>query len=211
MGALSMAIPPKAQGQRWRLLLSYNLGRVMSYTLMGVIAGALAGTLTSGSLVLRLVAGLLLIAMGLYLADWWRGLTWLERGGRYIWRYIQPFGKKLMPVTRAPQALLLGALWGWLPCGLVYTALAYALSQGGPLPSGGVMFAFGLGTLPAVMAAGVAAERLTRLLRRRLLRQAMALLIIIFGVWTLLPALGIGHGEHGSSSSTEQAPTPHHH
>jgi len=210
MGALSMAIPREAQGRRWRLLLSYNLGRVASYTLMGLIAGALVGGIAPGSPVLRLIAGLLLIAMGLYLADWWRGLTWLERGGQFIWRYIQPLGRRLMPVTRAPQALLLGALWGWLPCGLVYTALAYALAQGGAMPSGGVMLAFGLGTLPAVLAAGIAAQRLTTLLRKKALRRVMALLIMAFGVWTLLPALGLGHG-HDQAHPPAMEPSSHPH
>lgn len=205
MGALSMAIPRQAQGRRWRLLLSYNLGRIASYTLMGLIAGALVGGVAPGSPVLRLIAGLLLIAMGLYLADWWRGLTWLEHGGRFIWRFIQPLGRRLMPVTRAPQALLLGALWGWLPCGLVYTALAYALAQGGAMPSGAVMLAFGLGTLPAVLAAGIAAQRLTSALRKKTLRMAMALLIMAFGIWTLLPALGLGD-DHGHPDAHSDAP-----
>lgn len=212
MGALSVAIPADARGRRWRLLVSYNLGRIASYTLMGLIFGALVGEVAAGSPVLRLIAGLLLVLMGLYLADWWRGLTWLERGGRYLWRYIQPLGKHLMPVRRAPQALLLGSLWGWLPCGLVYTALAYALSQGSAVASGGAMLAFGLGTLPAVLAAGVAAQRLTRWLQRRSLRRLLAVVIIAFGVWTLLPGLGLGsHGSHSPEAAEPAQPEHHSH
>ncbi len=205
MGALSAAIPADARGRRWQLLIGYNLGRISSYTLMGLVAGLLAGGLAPLDPILRLLAGCLLIAMGLYLAGWWRGLTWLERGGAILWRRIQPLSKGLLPVRRAPQALLLGALWGWLPCGLVYTALAYALAQGDMWVSGGTMLAFGLGTLPAVLAAGVMAQGLTRLLQRRGLRVVLALAVILFGVWTLWPALG------GAHSHSEQDSSSHHH
>ncbi len=211
MGALSLAVPAQARGRRWGLLLGYNLGRIASYTLMGVLLGLLAGGAAhwGGGHWLRLLAGLLLIAMGLYLADWWRGLLWLEKGGRYLWAYIEPLGRGLMPVTSLPRALLLGALWGWLPCGLVYTALAYAALQGQALAAGAVMLAFGLGTLPAVLAAGVAASQLTRLLRRRYLRLGFALLIMVFGAWTLW---GGWHGALHSHPAETASPaaSPHH-
>lgn len=211
MGALSMAVPERARGRRWLLLLGYNLGRVASYTMMGVLFGALAGTLAhlGGGHWLRALAGALLIAMGLYLADWWRGLTWLERGGRHLWRRIEPLGRRLMPVTSLPKALMLGALWGWLPCGLVYTALAYATTQGHALASGMVMLAFGLGTLPAVLAAGVAASQLTRLLRRRGLRLGFAVLIMAFGVWTLWGGVHTGHQGHDSGAAPAEQQRPH--
>lgn len=211
MGALTMAIPPEARARRLRLVLCYNIGRIASYTLMGAGLGALAGILqVSGfGAVLRLLAGLLLIAMGLYLADWWRGLTWLERGGRYLWAYLQPLGKALMPVTGAPKAMALGAVWGWLPCGLVYTALAYSAAQGSAGWSGAVMLAFGLGTLPAVMATGLAARQFASLLQRRGVRRGFALLIMGFGLWTLVGGSHIA-GHHHPSPADERAPSHHH-
>jgi sulfite exporter TauE/SafE len=208
MGALTLAIPAEASGRRLALLLSYNGGRIGSYVLMGALLGIFAGGLQAvgAGFGLRLLAGLLLIAMGLYLANWWQGLTWLERGGRYLWAYIQPLGKALLPVGTAPKALLLGALWGWLPCGLVYTALAYAMTQANALQSGGVMLAFGLGTLPAVLATGLAAQQFARLLQRRGVRTGFAVLIILFGVWTLL---GGGHtGGHDHEHAPEENPAP---
>jgi uncharacterized protein len=214
MGALTVAIPESARGRRGRLILSYNLGRLLSYSLMGLLMGLLAAPLADGQtgLWLRLLAGLLLIAMGLYLGNWWRGLTWLERGGSYLWRYIQPLSKGLMPVRRAPQALLLGGLWGWLPCGLVYTALAYALAQAQPLVSATVMLAFGLGTLPAVLATGFAAQKFTDLLRRPRLRWSFAVLIILFGLWTLAwtGVHSLNHDAHEAHTGTPEA-APHHH
>ncbi len=187
MGALTMAIPPEQRGRRLRLLIAYNLGRISSYALAGLLIG-LAGWAVASSpaaMLLRVVAALLLISMGLYLAGWWSGLTRVEAVGKGLWRHIQPFASRLMPVTSLPRALLLGALWGWLPCGLVYSTLLWAASQGDALDSAVLMLAFGVGTLPVLIATGLAAERLTALLRKRGVRVAGGVLVILFGVWTL--------------------------
>jgi hypothetical protein len=161
------------------------------------------------------MAGLLLIAMGLYLADWWRGLIYLERMGRYLWAYLQPLSKGLMPVSSARKALMLGVIWGWLPCGLVYSALAYAMAQAQPAAAAAVMLAFGLGTLPAVLASGFVVQQLAHLLQARHIRIAFALLIILFGLWTLQGANHnhAGHEHHPSSPSESTIPAAedHHH
>ncbi|MBD9654636.1 sulfite exporter TauE/SafE family protein [Pseudomonas sp. PDM12] len=187
MGALSLAIPAERRHQRLRLLVAYNAGRILSYTAAGLLLGLAGWALASGPLaaVLRSIAGLLLIAMGLYLAGWWSGLTRIEALGRGLWRRLQPITRRFMPITSAPRALLLGGLWGWLPCGLVYSTLLWAASQGDALHSAALMFAFGLGTLPVLLATGLATERLVGLLRRRGVRVAGGLLVILFGLWTL--------------------------
>ncbi|WP_349976128.1 sulfite exporter TauE/SafE family protein [Pseudomonas sp. WHRI 8519] len=187
MGALTLAIPPEQRGRRLRLLLAYNVGRVLSYACAGLLLG-LAGWAVASSpaaLALRVVAALLLIAMGLYLAGWWSGLTRIEALGRGLWRRIQPVASRLLPVSSLPRALLLGALWGWLPCGLVYSTLLWAASQGNAGYSAALMLAFGLGTWPVLLATGLAAERVNTLLRRRSVRMAGGLLVILFGLWTL--------------------------
>jgi len=187
MGALTLAIPPEQRGRRARLLLAYNLGRILSYACAGLLLG-LAGWAVASSpaaLALRVVAALLLIAMGLYLAGWWSGLTRIEALGRGLWRHIQPVASRLLPVSSLPRALLLGALWGWLPCGLVYSTLLWAASQGNAGYSAALMLAFGLGTWPVLLATGLAAERVNSLLRRRSVRMAGGLLVILFGIWTL--------------------------
>jgi len=187
MGALTLAIPPEKRQQRFFFLLAYNLGRILSYALAGLLIGLAGWALTTGPLgtLMRVLAGLLLIAMGLYLAGWWSGLTRIEALGRNLWRFIQPLTKHFMPVTSAPKALVLGALWGWLPCGLVYSTLLWAASQGNALNSAALMLAFGLGTLPVLMATGLAAERVTALLRRQGIRMAGGILVMLFGLWTL--------------------------
>jgi sulfite exporter TauE/SafE len=187
MGALTLAIPAEHRTQRFQLLLSYNLGRICSYAIAGLLLG-LAGWAVASSpaaMLLRVIAALLLISMGLYLAGWWSGLTRIEALGRGVWRHIQPLTRRFMPVTSLPRAILLGGLWGWLPCGLVYSTLLWAASQGDALDSAALMLAFGLGTLPVLLATGMAAERLTALLRKRGVRMAGGLLVILFGLWTL--------------------------
>lgn len=203
MGALTLAIPAEQRSRRFRLLLAYNLGRILSYTCAGLLIG-MAGWAVANSpavMVLRVIAALLLIAMGLYLAGWWSGLTRIEALGRGLWRYIQPVASRLMPVSSLPRALLLGALWGWLPCGLVYSTLLWAASQGNALDSGLLMLAFGLGTWPVLLATGMAAERLTAVLRKRNVRVAGGVLVMLFGLWTLPGPhqewlMGMSHGMH---------------
>lgn len=206
MGALSMAIPAHAKARRWLILLGYNFGRILSYTLMGMLVGIFARQIaeSGGATWLRWLAGALLIAMGLYLANWWRGLTYLENAGRYLWVYLQPLGKPLMPVDNSGKALLLGGLWGWLPCGLVYSALVYAMAQGAALGAGAVMLAFGLGTLPSVLATGFVAQQLGRLLQRPGLRWSLALMVIVFGFWTIWGG-GHHHGQHQHSPNHEHS------
>ncbi|ARU88680.1 sulfite exporter TauE/SafE family protein [Pseudomonas sp. M30-35] len=187
MSALSLAIPPEQRSRRLRLMLAYNLGRISSYTLAGLLIG-LAGVAVASSpaaMLLRVAAGILLICMGLYLAGWWSGLTRIEALGRGMWRYIQPLTRHFMPVSSMPRALMLGSLWGWLPCGLVYSTLLWASSQGNALHSAALMLAFGLGTLPVLITTGMAAERVSSFLRIKGVRMAGGLLVILFGIWTL--------------------------
>lgn len=214
MAALSFSVPDASATRRFTLLCCYNLGRICSYALIGLLVGAVGASVSADSLwVLRFIAGGLLVAMGLYLASWWRGLLYLERAGQLLWRFVQPFSKRLLPVKTIPTAVALGFIWGWLPCGLVYTALAYAMAQADAQWSALTMLAFGVGTLPAVLASGVLAERLQYWVRRPALRSFFAVLIIIFGVWTLSMAiLHRGH-DHAAAPGTvpESSPAMHHH
>lgn len=204
MGALSMAIPAQAQKKRWLILVAYNLARIVSYGLIALLLGRFAQELSvwGGQVILRWLAGLLLIAMGLYLANWWRGLIYLETAGRYLWVYLQPLSKQLMPVNSVLKAMALGFLWGWLPCGLVYSALMFAMAQGSAIDAAIVMLAFGLGTLPAVLLSGVFAQTLNSWLQVKQLRWLFAVIIIVFGVWTLM---GTGmHSHHTHHQNTQE-------
>ena len=138
--------------------------------------------------VLLVFAGLFMILLGLYLGGWWSLLARLERAGGVLWRRIEPLGRGLLPVRSARHALLLGLLWRWLPCGLVYSALVWTVASGGALQGGLLMLAFGLGTLPNLLLMGVAAAQLQRWVRRPATRAVAGGLVILFGLWQLYTA-----------------------
>lgn len=183
-----------AHGQsRWTLHLAYNAGRILTYALAGVLVGALgSGLVLAGQWPLRLIllvlANLMLVGMGLYLLGFPQWLAPLERLGGRLWRRVQPLGKRFLPVRAPAQALSLGLLWGWLPCGLVYSALATALGTGSAWQGGLAMLAFGLGTLPNLLLAGMLAGRAQTLMRWPPLRLGSGLLVLGFGVYGLLGA-----------------------
>ena len=195
MGVLTFSLPPAIRSRPATLfgyLLWYSSGRLLSYALAGGLAGAFgSGVLLKlsprhGHTLLLLLATGLMLAVGFYLAGWFPSLARIERLGAPIWKKLEPLGRALLPVKTPWQALLYGMIWGWLPCGLVYTALFIALAQG-TFGSGMVfMLLFGLGTLPAVLLTGLFAERLLRLARNPKLRMYAGLLLILFALTTLV-------------------------
>ncbi|MCE8020291.1 sulfite exporter TauE/SafE family protein [Halomonas sp. MCCC 1A11036] len=194
MSALTFAVPPsmRSPARLSGLLLGYNLGRIASYTLAGAVVASL-GTVVALSpaarVGLQVFAAVMLILMALYIANWWKGLLKVEALGRHLWRYLEPIGKRLMPVVKIPQAIGLGAVWGWLPCGLVYSMLAWSLATADPLRGAALMGAFGLGTLPALLVTGFAARQLGNLIRHPATRTLAALVIIAFALWQLVALL----------------------
>jgi sulfite exporter TauE/SafE len=172
--------------------LAYNAGRIASYAAAGAIVGALGAVLASIGLVqhaqlgLRLIAGAMMIAVGLYVAGLGRALRWIERMGEPVWRRVVPFARRLVPVETPSQAFALGLLWGWMPCGLVYAALAAAVTGGSALGGAAMMAAFGAGTLPTLLAMGSAAALVARTARVRPLRVAAGVAIVAFGLVQLV-------------------------
>jgi hypothetical protein len=187
VGALSLGGPA-----RWSMHLAYNAGRILSYAAAGALAGALgaAGIGLGGDapvrIVLYLVANLMLVALGLYLLGVTRALAFTERLGQRLWLRIQPLTRRFLPARTVAQAFPLGVLWGWLPCGLVYSALATALGSGSPGGGALAMLAFGTGTLPNLLAAGILLARMNEFVRRAPVRIASGLLVLGFGLYGLV-------------------------
>ncbi|WP_374581328.1 sulfite exporter TauE/SafE family protein [Pseudoduganella sp.] len=182
-------------------VLAYNAGRIGSYMLAGAMAGGLAGSVASLARVSALqlagywMANLMLVAMGLYLMDAWRGLARIEAAGGVLWRRLQPLVKPLVPMDTPLKALALGGLWGWVPCGMVYSVLLTAMLSGSALDGALVMGAFGLGTLPMLLAMGMAGAQLRQYLQQRAVRLACGLLVLGFGLLGMVRAAsGSQHG-----------------
>ena len=186
VGAVSLSLP----GSRPRIgfLLAYNFGRIASYGAAGLLAGAIGASsffldhVLPVERVLYALASVMLILLGLYLAGIWRGVVVLETVGGKLWRHVQPWSKRFLPVRTLSQALALGSIWGWLPCGLVYSVVVAALATGSPWRGATLMLAFGLGTLPALLAMGMAAVRMRAVLQNVWVRRLSGLAVIGFGL-----------------------------
>ncbi|ACJ29318.1 Membrane protein, putative [Shewanella piezotolerans WP3] len=200
VGALSANIP-QTNGSNTLVkqlgyLFSYNSGRIISYT----TAGALVGLSTNALgllfdvdlylLVLRIIAGLMMMITGLYIAQIWSGVVQIERLGKGLWKLVSPLANRFIPIKSIPQAFIAGGLWGWLPCGLVYSMLTWAVAAGNALDGALIMAAFGLGTLPALLSAGVAASTFSRWVQKSTVKKVSGMLLIAFGIQTLYVAIG---------------------
>lgn len=186
--AFSLQLP---HGPRWSWHLCFNAGRILGYGLMGAVLGGLAGLATRGMLDavqqgLQLVSHLLLIGMGLQIAGWSVWIRAVEKLGVPLWRKVQPVLSKLLPVRNYRQCLMAGALWGWLPCGLVYTASLAAMTSADPVKGGGMMLLFGLGTLPNLFLIALGSELLRDLMRNIWIRRLLGSVLLGFGVYPLL-------------------------
>ena len=169
------------------LAIAYNIGRILSYAFLGVVV-ALIGKTAVGAIPslagpIRLVSGLLIAVVGLQVAFNLRLLAPVEKAGALIWNRLAPRATGLLPATSVPKALGLGLLWGWLPCGLVYSVLLIAATTAEATSGALVMIVFGIGTMPAMILTGLSAARVAAFASRN--RVASGLLIVVLGVATM--------------------------
>jgi sulfite exporter TauE/SafE len=173
-------------------LLVYHAGRVATYALLALVFGsALKHTLHHYPLLapwLRTMAGVLLLLMALQVAQLWSGILQLEKWGNRWWQPIQRLVRPLLPVRHLWQVLVLGALWGWLPCSLVYSTLAWAATRADGFQSAILMATFGAGTTPALLAGGIFSSQLQKLAQQKSWRNVLAISLVGCGVWTVMTA-----------------------
>lgn len=190
-GGIVAAISVAGQGSKPWLLLGYNLGRLASYVLIGALLGGLAqwGVAQADFRPLQLglfaAANVLLVLLGLYLAGLSAAVTRIEKMGQPLWRRLQPLTRRLLPLRHGWQSILVGAVWGWVPCGLVYTASLSALASQRASSGALVMLSFGLGTLPNLLLMGAFAHKLGQWKQQRPVRLLAGLAVCAIGVWHL--------------------------
>lgn len=197
-GSLTLSLKREIREHRARLIpfvACYNGGRVASYALGGLLAG-LAERLIGmpfgeghGHRVLQILSALVLLGAGLHIGGWFPRFAYIEKFGAVIWSRLEPFGRRLIPVETLPRAFIFGMVWGWLPCGLVYTALTLAATTGDVYRSMMTMLAFGLGTIPAVMGVGCMTSLLVRISTFAHFRQAAGITLLLLAIVSVFPSI----------------------
>nr|WP_281502045.1 sulfite exporter TauE/SafE family protein [Alcanivorax sp. S6407] len=208
--ALTFTIPEQQRKgiSLWLWQITLGLGRISTYIVFGGLAGMLGeqllNLLPGPAMALGLaLSGVLMLLLALHLAGKGGMLAQLERLGQGVWRRLQPLTKKLLPLDHPIKAYALGALWGFLPCGLVYTALALAATSGGALPGALIMAVFGVITIVPVATTGVVASQLQGFRSPGARKAAVALTLLLavgFLVMAWQMSSGAGHAMHQHTS-----------
>ncbi len=191
VAAFSFAIPKGAAVLPYTL--AYNSGRILSYTLAGGITGGVgyvfANQVQQGLIILQFLSAILLFLLGLYIAGWWHALTKIEKLGAVLWQRIRPLSKQLIPFKHPLYALPYGAIWGWLPCGLVYSILTWSLASGSVWQGALTMTAFGLGTLPVMILMALGLGSIQQFLTKKSTQRVMGLLLMAFAATQVFQAI----------------------
>jgi sulfite exporter TauE/SafE len=209
VGSLTFSLKPEVRQDNKQLLpfiFCYNAGRISSYVLAGALVGMVEVLVTMplgqahGHRLLQIISAFIMTSAGLYIAGWFPRFAYIEKLGLYLWKFMEPYGRKLIPVKNYKQAYLFGMVWGWLPCGLVYSALMLTVATGNVFNSSVTMLAFGLGTLPAVMGIGIMTSFLMDLAKMHRFKQAIGLFMITLALLAAFPSLNpmaiTGHALH---------------
>lgn len=192
-GGLGSALSLRAGSSGWRQAIGssclHQTGRLFGYATAGALVGSLGLALPSMLnlpllvVAIRVAAALLLVLLAARILIGWNTLAAIERLGGRFWQLIQPLMRSAVGTRGAGGNLLVGFLWGWLPCGLVYSMLLFAALSGSSLRGAAIMLAFGIGTLPALLTTSVLASRTAQLTKWRGSRMMIGSLLLVFGVW----------------------------
>jgi sulfite exporter TauE/SafE len=196
-GGIVAGLSAAARGPAPARQLAFNSGRIASYVIAGTAVGALGDLARYAPQALLVqtalfaVANVVMVLLGLYIAGWGSAVMTLERAGGFAWRRIQPVARRLVPIDSTARAFAAGLAWGWVPCGLVYTMIVMALASGSALDGALVMAAFGLGTLPTLLVAGMAAQRALAWRRVPWVRRGAGTVVILLALWGLARVPGL--------------------
>ena len=190
-GGIATGFSAAAPRGGWRHVIEPNLGRVLGYAAAGAVAGGLGHAIVGVAalpwlrIALRVATGLVLLLVGLRLLRGAVQASPYSSVGAGLWRLLKPLQRPLLPANTAPRRLALGALWGWMPCGLSTTLLTAAWLQASATNGALTMAAFGLGTLPVMLPLTWSGQHLGRRLLQGNLRVAVGALVALAGVLTL--------------------------
>jgi len=176
--------------------LFYQFGRITTYSIAGIIIGLFGAWLPIDFLFyLRLLSAILLIAVAFYIAGWSQIILRLESIGKPLWKLVSPAAKKFRKPDNKIEHFAAGLVWGWLPCGLVYSTLSIAALQGSVMQSGLIMLSFGLGTLPAMFSISFAGQQFKHWLSHPRTKTYSAIILILMALLLIFNLLnGVGHG-----------------
>lgn len=185
-------LKPCSANSNFSFALHYNLGRILTYTLIGGIIGftgsMLAKNLGAPLAVLRIISAIFLIFLGLYIGQWLMWLNRIELLGKHLWTRLSPLTKYVLPVNTKKRAFGLGTIWGWLPCGLVYSTLTWSMASGSFIDGAFIMLFFGLGTLPVLLTMSLSFTHFVNAFRSSKIKSVMALILIFYGIYSLFNA-----------------------
>lgn len=178
---------------RVALLIAYNFGRIFSYTMIGGMAGYSGAILSEYTYItndiLLIISSILLLLLGIYIGGYTQSLTWLEHLGNHFFKRIKPFSSRFLPLNTAVKAIPYGMIWGWLPCGLVYSTLAWSVTSGHAFKGALIMFWFGVGTLPAMFATSMSGQFIHELFSQHWLRKCVSVFMIVSAITLLFIGL----------------------
>ena len=214
--AFGLSMQHVSDSKKNGLILTYHLGRLISYSLLGLIASlvgvAIFQSIMSNSAP-RIVLGAVLVLIGLAML----GLplfNQLEKVGMRFWQSLAPIRKKVFPIDSFGKALFAGLLWGFLPCGLVYGALMMAIAGNNITTGAALMFVFGLGTMPMLIATQKTVGMLQSNIKHFRLRQINGVIMLLSGLAVIFIPMMMHHnhnqGSHSHASHSMNETSMHH-
>lgn len=211
--AFGLSMQHVSDSKKNGLILTYHFGRLISYSLLGLIASvvgvAIFQSIMSNSAP-RIVLGAVLVLIGLAML----GLplfNQLEKFGMRFWQSLAPLRKKVFPIDSFGKALFAGLLWGFLPCGLVYGALMMAIAGNNIATGAALMFVFGLGTMPMLIATQKTVGMLQSSIKNFRLRQINAVIMMLSGLAVIFIPMMMHHNHNQGSHSHSMNETSMHH